>query len=267
MLEIQEQFIDYNKSSRSQEPIYIVIHDTGSPGGTAQNNHDYFSGGNRGASADFFVDSDNIIQIMDTDNFYSWQVGDGHGAYGISNSNSVGIEMCIGYDNIPTEATVANTIDLVKYLMNKYNIGTDNVVRHYDASRKCCPNCFSENNWSKWFEFKERITNGGTKQGWNKNANGWWYCTDTDNGYYYKSEWKQIDNEWYYFDDNGYAVANNWKQYKDKWYYLDEDCKMVKNKWIWWDGECYYLNSDGAMSLNTTTPDGYKVDETGAWIQ
>lgn len=265
MLEIQQQFISYNKSARSSAPIYIVVHDTGNPNSTAQNNHDYFAGANRGASADFFIDSNNIIQIIDTDNYYSWEVGDGGGAYGITNRNSVGIEMCIDSEGNPTEATVNNTIDLIKYLMNKYGIGIDNVVRHYDASRKCCPCCFSDNNWAKWYEFKDRLSNGGTKQGWNQNSTGWWYCTDVNNGYYYKQEWKELNSEWYYFDDNGYAKQNNWQQFNNKWYYLDKDCKMSKSKWISWKDEFYYVNEKGEMLTNCYTPDNYWVDSDGSW--
>lgn len=270
MLEIQEQFIDYNKSARSLAPIYIVIHDTGSPGGTAQNNHDYFSGGNRGASADFFADSNNIIQIIDTDNYNSWQVGDGHGAYGISNSNSLGIEMCIDYNGMPTDATVNNTIDLVKVLMNKYGIGIDNVVRHYDASRKQCPNSFSTDDWARWYDFKGRVNNASTgnwREGWNQNSTGWWYCTDTENKYYYKDVWKQIENEWYSFDDDGYARKSVWIQDGGKWYYLKDSCKMAKLEWVWVDSECYCFNEHGELYTNCITPDGYKVDNTGAWIQ
>ncbi len=37
-------------------------------------------------------------------------------------------------------------IQLTKYLMDKYNIGVDKVVRHYDAIRKICPNIFSKDN-------------------------------------------------------------------------------------------------------------------------
>ena len=65
MLNIQKQFISYNRSVRTQSIKYIVIHSTGNVGDTAQNNHDYFASGNRGASADFFVDDNNIIQIID----------------------------------------------------------------------------------------------------------------------------------------------------------------------------------------------------------
>ena len=105
------------------------------------------------------------------------------------------------------------------------------------------------------------------KSGWNKNFKGWWYCTSLENGYYYKDTWKFIDGEWYSFNDEGYAKQSKWELYKGKWYYLKDSCKMAKNEWIWVDGECYYLFSDGVMACNITTPDGYKVDETGAWIK
>jgi N-acetylmuramoyl-L-alanine amidase len=42
--------------------------------------------------------------------------------------------------------------------MEKYDIPLDRVVRHYDASRKICPRSMSENNWEKWWEFKERLS-------------------------------------------------------------------------------------------------------------
>lgn len=108
---------------------------------------------------------------------------------------------------------------------------------------------------------------GVTKLGWNKDNVGWWYCTDVDNRYYYKSVWKPINGEWYYFDDNGYALCNRWVKYKEKWYYLTSDCSMVYCKWVWIDGECYCFDKDGAMYENCITPDGYRVDETGAWMK
>ena len=159
MLDIQRKLVKYNFSARSVKPTYIVIHDTGNPGAGALNHYNYFNGGNRNSSADYFVDSNNIIQIIDTDHYYSWAVGDGKGKYGITNSNSVSIEMCLEKDGYPTQATVKNTIDLTKYLMDKYNIGINRVVRHYDASRKSCPNSFKANNWAKWTSFKNALTN------------------------------------------------------------------------------------------------------------
>ena len=40
--------------------------------------------------------------------------------------------------------------------MSKYNISISNIVRHYDASRKICPN-WSANNWSRWTTFKNKL--------------------------------------------------------------------------------------------------------------
>ena len=156
MLPIQKQLINYNSSPRNHLPKYIVIHDVGSPS-SAQNNRNYFASGDRGASADFFVDSDNIIQIIDYHTRYSWNVGDGRGRYGIYNKDVVGIEMCLESDHKPSEATIQNTLDLTRYLMNELNIDINHVIRHYDVSRKDCPHSFGANNWAKWNEFKNRL--------------------------------------------------------------------------------------------------------------
>ena len=160
MLEIQKQQMQYNFSARYSGIEYIVVHDTGnySNGANAEMHFRYFNGGNRNASADFFVDDSNIIQFNDYNKYYSWHCGDGGGKYSITNGNSIGIEMCINNDG-NYEQTVLNTIDLVKYLMKTLNINIDHVVRHYDASRKNCPQTMNNNgDWSKWWNFKEKLT-------------------------------------------------------------------------------------------------------------
>lgn len=86
---------------------------------------------------------------------------DGKGKYGITNKNSLGIEMCVDKNNVVSAKTEANTIELTKYLMKKYNVPASNVVRHYDASRKSCPN-WSANGWSRWTEFKKKLTGTST---------------------------------------------------------------------------------------------------------
>jgi N-acetylmuramoyl-L-alanine amidase len=156
MLPIQKKFIKYNYGIRSvnDKIIYIVIHDTANPNATALNHFNYFNGGNRNASADFFVDTNNIIQTVDYAKNYSWHCGDGNGKYGITNRNSIGIEMCLVE---PYDKVMKNTVELVVYLMKELNIPLDRVVRHYDASRKNCPASLSGNNWAKWYEFKNKI--------------------------------------------------------------------------------------------------------------
>lgn len=158
MLPIKKKLIKYNYSSRYNKRIeYIVIHDTGntSKGAGADNHYRYFNGGNRNASAHYFVDDKEIIQTVEDTNA-SWHCGDGKGKYGITNSNSIGVEICINSDGDYQKAVV-NAAELIKHLMEKYNIPIDKVVRHYDASRKICPRTMSHNNWEKWKDFKESL--------------------------------------------------------------------------------------------------------------
>lgn len=106
-----------------------------------------------------------------------------------------------------------------------------------------------------------------TKYGWNVDETGWWYCTDVANGYYYKEAWRKIEGEWYYFDNKGYAKQNTWFRDTDnKWYWLKPNCVMGKSEWIWIDSECYCFDEHGVLYINCKTPDGYYVDETGAWF-
>jgi N-acetylmuramoyl-L-alanine amidase len=159
MLTIQKKFIKYNISPRNgTKPHYIVIHDTGNTnkGANAIMHYNYFNGGNRSASADFFVDDSNIIQTVDYKVNYSWHCGDGGGKYGITNKNSIGVEICINSDGNYTKA-FQNAVELVAYLSKELNIPFEKIVRHYDASRKTCPASMSANNWSKWQEFKAAV--------------------------------------------------------------------------------------------------------------
>ena len=161
MLNINTKLTPYNYSSRKGNTIkYIVLHYTGNKGDTAKNNIEYFYRADRQASANYFVDDDSIWCCVSDENA-SWAVGDGKGAYGITNQNSISIEMCCNLSGIVSDKTEANTIDLVKHLMTKYNVPISNVVRHYDASRKSCPN-WSSNDWSRWYKFKDKLVNKTT---------------------------------------------------------------------------------------------------------
>lgn len=155
---INKKLIKYNYSGRQGEKIqYIVIHDTGntSKRAGAENHYRYFNGGNRNASAHYFVDDKEIIQTVEDSNA-SWHCGDGKGKYGITNANSIGIEICINSDG-NYEKAVEKAVELTKYLMGKYDIPIDRIVRHYDVSRKLCPRTMSSNNWEKWRQFKDKL--------------------------------------------------------------------------------------------------------------
>jgi N-acetylmuramoyl-L-alanine amidase len=157
MVKMTKRLIKYNYSP-GNDIKYIVIHDTGNKrkGANAYAHYRYFNGGNRRASAHYFIDDKEIIQTVE-DNNASWHCGDGKGKYGITNHNSIGVEICVNEDG-DYEKAVDNTIDLVKCLMKKYNIPLDRVVRHYDASRKICPRSMSKNNWERWWIFKRKLS-------------------------------------------------------------------------------------------------------------
>ena len=157
-MKINKKQIAYNRTARKQNSIYIVIHDTGNTGkGANANAHfNYFNGGNRNSSADFFVDDTQVLQVNDYTKYYTWHCGDGKGKYGITNSNSIGIEICINSDGNYNIA-FQNAVELTKHLMKELNIPVERVVRHYDASRKNCPASMSGNNWELWSKFKEAL--------------------------------------------------------------------------------------------------------------
>ena len=96
------------------------------------------------------------MQINDYTKYCTWQVGDGKGKYGITNQNSIGIEICINADG-NYDMAFLNAVELTKHLMKRLGIPSERVVRHYDASRKNCPASMSANSWAKWKEFKEKI--------------------------------------------------------------------------------------------------------------
>lgn len=156
MLPIQKMISKYNNSSRNGQTIkYLVFHYTGNKGDTAENNAKYFNKGNQGASAHYFVSDNQIYQVVE-DVRAAWSVGDGDGKYGITNSNSINVEMCCWSNGTISEKTENNALELGKYLIKKHGISIENVVRHYDASRKVCPN-WSDNNWSRWIDFKNKL--------------------------------------------------------------------------------------------------------------
>lgn len=148
--------IAYNRTTRREKAKYIVIHTTGNPrrGADAAAHFAYWNGGNVGQSADFVVDDKGALQINDYHKYYTWHCGDGKGKYGITNANSIGVEICVNEDG-DFEKALENAVNLVKRL--KAETGILHVVRHYDASRKLCPRELSANDWEKWKEFKRRV--------------------------------------------------------------------------------------------------------------
>lgn len=146
---------------RNDDILFIVIHFTGNNGDTALNNCTFFSGANRKASANYFSGNDGIYQSV-PDNWAAWAVG-GTNIYKhryCRNMNSISIEMCsrVGADGkyYIDDDVVEQTIKLTRYLMNKYNVPVENVLRHYDVWDKKCPEPFVRQP-ELWENFKKRL--------------------------------------------------------------------------------------------------------------
>ena len=154
----------YNRVARVEWPRYIAVHYTadGTPDShTAYNSMLYFSRANRNASAHYFIDNYEIWQFQDPAAWCCWHVGDGHGVYGITNQNSIGIEV-VQDTNAPFSAEEIDKLHwLVRLLMERFGIDADHVVRHYDASRKLCPWYYTEGGAggdAAWWALHSQIT-------------------------------------------------------------------------------------------------------------
>lgn len=110
----------------------------------------------RGASAHYFVDTSEIwqsVEIADT----AWHCGDAVSRNGCINRNSIGIEMCVKYENgvysIP-DKTVENAAWLVCYLLEMFP--NAQICRHYDVTGKRCPMPWVDNP-KLWKQFQTKI--------------------------------------------------------------------------------------------------------------
>ena len=155
------QFNHYNTNTQT----YLVIHYVGAQSSTAANNATYFAGGDRQASAHYFVDDTSIWQSVE-DYHGAWHVGNTRTS--VNNTNSIGIEMCCMGPNLQvTEITENNTGELAAYLCKKYNIPITNVKTHFEvtAGAKLCPN-FA--NTARWQNMKSKIQSAINGQSINK---------------------------------------------------------------------------------------------------
>ncbi len=172
----------HNTSARTGAIEFIYIHYVGALGGAKANVDYYNQRSTTEASADFYVDFDGSLYQynMDIERRYCWAVGGGRQSqyggeyYGIAkNSNGVSIEMCVrsktgrapANPNDPAwyfeQATIDGAVKLTKYLMQRYGIPDDHVIRHYDVNGKFCPGVVGWNEASgsaaAWEDFKARL--------------------------------------------------------------------------------------------------------------
>ena len=62
------------------------------------------------------------------------------------------------------------------------------------------------------------------------------------------------------------SFAGEWKQDASGWWYQNDDGSYPTNTWKEINGKQYYFDNNGYILTNTSTPDGQKVDASGALI-
>lgn len=157
--EIVEDFLTVNPYSRPGEALpevrNIFVHYTANQGTTAEQNRSYFENlgitGETSASAHFVIGFDGtIIQCIPLD-----EIG-----YAVKTRNydSISIECCYqSEDGSFTEATYDSLIRLTSWLLKKYGLSAEDVLRHYDEGGKKCPIYFVENEGA-WERFRQDLT-------------------------------------------------------------------------------------------------------------
>lgn len=234
-MEIHKLLTPYNHSPGTIDRIkYIVIHYVGALGG-AEANCRFYAGGDRKASAHYFVDFDGSVWQSVEDKNIAWHCGAKSYIHPeCRNANSIGIEMCVrncgsladtSRDWYFEDGTVNSAIGLTKILMERYKIPASHVIRHYDVTGKICPNPFVYNTTKHtWNQFKEAVAEP-LPAGWVHDEFGWWYREK--DGSYPRMCWRLIDHHWYFFGNSGYMLSG-WIRWNGErtgagdWYYLEE---------------------------------------------
>ena len=141
-----------------------------------------------------------------------------------------------------TAATIKNALDLVRSLMNKYNVPLDHVIRHYDVNGKPCPAYWVDDTlWEQ--EFHGRLAQPSIPDGLANQA--------------------AADGNWYYYR-NG-QVATDYTglvQNVNGWWYVRNGVvdfganTVAQNENGWWKV------TNGAVDFNYT---GIAQNENGWW--
>lgn len=156
--ELTEEYLTVNPYSRPGEPLPAVksvfVHYTANAGTSAMQNRSYFENlgitGETSASAHFIIGYEGeIVQCLPLEEI-------GYAVKG-RNYDSVSIECCyLEEDGKFTDATYQSLLQLVSWLMGKYDLSIDDVLRHYDEGGKNCPKYYVEHE-DAWQKLKQDI--------------------------------------------------------------------------------------------------------------
>lgn len=156
--DIMEDLLEINEYSRPGTPLNkinsIFVHYTANPGTSAAQNRSYFSNlaqtHERSASAHLIIGYDGeVIQCIPFD----------EQAYAVMtrNEDSISIECCyLSEDGSFTQETYDTLIHTLAWLLEKYDLSAEDILRHYDCGGKLCPLYYAENEGA-WEELRRDV--------------------------------------------------------------------------------------------------------------
>lgn len=123
---------------------------------------------------------------------------------------------------------------------------------------------------SEWYHFAE---DGIMDSGWFLDGSTWYYLSMNHNGFFGEmiKGWHHDgqDGKWYYLDPSSGAMHTNWSKIGGEYYFLNPTAPA--QTWFFdnatgrWNFGNINSRPYGSMYQNETTPDGYHVNESGAW--
>lgn len=146
---------EYSRPGEALEEVNnIFVHYTANPGTSAAQNRSYFEWlkdtHEASVSAHFVIGYEGeIIQCVPLDEI----------AYAVMTRNydSISIECCyLDQDGSFTQATYDSLISLLAWLVDAYDLNTEDILRHYDCGGKKCPLYYTENE-DEWEQLKKDV--------------------------------------------------------------------------------------------------------------
>lgn len=153
-----ENFLTPNEYSRPGDPLEsvtnIFVHYTANPGTSAAQNRSYFEQQKdtheASVSSHFIIGYEGeILQCVPLDEI----------AYAVQTRNfdSISIECCyIAENGAFTEETYDSLISLLAWLVDAYDLETEDILRHYDCGGKKCPLYYTEHE-DEWEQLKKDV--------------------------------------------------------------------------------------------------------------
>ncbi len=135
---------------RLREINNIVVHYTGNPASTAQNNRDYFDKIDTKVCSHFVIGLEGeIIQCVPLD--------EKSAASNNRNLDTISIEVCHPTDDGKfNDDTLDALVKLTAWLCDNSGLDEKDVIRHYDITGKLCPLYYVENE-AEWDAFLLRV--------------------------------------------------------------------------------------------------------------